>query len=600
VYAESERKIKKSGRLKDDDFKFDIKHVPFSRKLSLLYLNEGIARTENGSERKQILLNRTLKRYDSVEGPQRKGLLSIRPMYDNRTVPYVCAATPSMLELDTEYGYIQFCFDTKDLIRIRGKGIGLRFVSEMMPHEAAIPRLDGTYQLSFDTVGEFLFVPISGEFEFDSEWEWERVRSEEVTMEIKPDKNGEFEIAIHYAESNAERNQTYRPFYDCVDEAQKDYEEWLSMYPPVPGKYEDMKKLSAYAIWICYIAPTGILKDNIVLFAKDNSAFSWHQAYHAMAITNNVDVSVQIMRSMFEYQDEFGEIPDLVDDQYINILATKPPFHGFALLYMLERVGDKMTKEHCETLYEPLVKWYNWWMTLRDTDNDGVPQYNQGCESGVDFTAMLSKGTPVECPDLISYMILLAEGLGKLAEKLGKKEEAAEWTARSQKLLKVLVEEFWDGEKFIARISGSHDIVDFEEIEAYMPLMLGKRLPSHIIDKMTETLSDPEKYYTHIGFRGAPKQYRDGKPVPGFIGGFAQIKLIPGLYEAGKRELARDVLTGFCDINLEKLPNFGYPEFDPPKEPGQTGEAFGSFGRCSALSSCIFIVMAAYLAEISR
>lgn len=600
MYTETEKKVKKSGKVKKNDFKFEIKNVPFSRKLSFLSFSEGLAATETGSERKQILLSRMLRKYDAVERPRSPGLMSLRPMYDNRTIPYVCVATPSMLELDTEYGYVQFCFDNKDLIRIRGKGTGLRLFSRMKPHEACIPRLDGTYQISYDIVGEFLFVPVTGKLEFDSEWQWEQVGSEDVTVDVSPNGSGEFEIAIHYTESNTERASSYRPFEDCVEEAQKDYEDWLAMYPHVPGKYEDVKKLSAYSVWICYVAPMGIMKGNIVLFAKDNSAFSWHQAYHAMAIEKNVDLSVQIMRSMFDYQDEFGEIPDLIDDQYINILATKPPFHGFALLYMLDRMGGRLTEEHSRILYEPLSKWYEWWMTLRDTDHDGIPQYNQGCESGMDFSMMLSKGTPVECPDLISYMILLGEGLGKLAEKLGRCEEAKEWAVRSENMLDTLLKDFWDGEKFIARVSGTHEIVEVDEIEAYVPLMLGKRLPGEIVDKMAETLSDPEKYYTHIGFRSGLKQYRDGKPMPGFVSGFAQIKLIPGLYEAGKKELARDVLAGFCDMNLEKLPNFGYPEFDPPREPGQTGEGFGSFGRCSALSSAIFIVMASYLAEISK
>ena len=596
----TEKKVKKSGRIKDNDFTFSIRDVPFSRKLSFLSLSEGHATIETGAERKQILLSRMLRKYEEAEKPQRPELMSIRPMHDNRSIPYVCVATPSMLELDTEYGYVQFCFDNKDLIRIRGKEIGLRFYSKIKPGESCIPRLDGTYQIAYDIVGEFLFVPISGALEFDAEWVWKRGGIEDATIDILPDSSGEFELAVHYAESNTERALSYRSFEDSVADAQNDYDEWLSLYPPVPGKYEDIKKLSAYSIWICYLAPMGILKNNVVLFTKNNSAFSWHQAYHAMAIANDVDLSVELMRCMFDYQDEYGEIPDLIDDQYLNILATKPPFHGFALLYMLERMGDRMTEEHCKILYDPLVKWYNWWMTLRDTDHDGIPQYNQGCESGMDFTQMLSKGTPVECPDLIAYMILLGESLGKLAEKMGMDKEAKEWNDRSKKLLDALLSDFWDGERFIARLSSTHEIVEFDEVEAYIPLMLGKRLPQDIVDTLAETLSDPEKYYTHIGFRSAPKQYQDGKPVPGFIGGFAQIKLIPGLYEAGKKELARDVLTGFCDANLEKLPNFGYMEFDPPKEPGASDEDGMNFGRCSSLSSAIFIVMASYLAEISK
>jgi len=597
----TERKVKKSGKIRDNDFKFSIKDVPFSRKFSLLLINEGIAPCETGAERKQLLFSRLLRSYNAVPKPVKPCLFSMRPMYNNdRSIPYVCVAIPSMLEIDTEYGYAQVCFENKDVIRIRGKGIGLRFYSKFEQGESLIPRLDGTYQFTFEMAGEYLFVPIKGRLDVDCDWKWKQGGWKDATIDIIPDENGEFELAIHYALVDAERFDTYRTFEECVEDAQRDYDEWYALYPPVPRKYADLKKLAAYSIWICYVAPSGILKDNIMLFDKTNSAFSWHQAYHAMAIQNNVDLSVQLMKCMFDYQDEYGEIPDLVDDQYINILATKPPFHGFALLYMMERYGDKMTAEHCKILYEPMVKWYNWWMTLRDTDNDGVPQYNHGCESGMDFTQMLKKGVPAECPDLIAYLVLLAEAIGKMAKKMGMEEEATEWQKRSEKLLDVLINEFWDGEKFIARLSSSHEIIEFSEVEALMPMMLGSRLPQDIIDKIAKTLADPEKYYTHAGFRSAPKRYVDGKFVPSYLLGFTQIKMIPGLYEAGKKELARDVLQGFLDMNLGKMPRFGYTEPDPSGKPAEESEFAATFGKCSSLASAIFIVLASYLEEISK
>jgi hypothetical protein len=598
-YTESEKKVKKSARIKKRDFQFSLRDAYFGRKLSFLYIGEAVSKTENGAERKQLFVERTLRTYNSGRAAPKPGLFHMRPMHEGRTVPYATTMIPSMLEMRTEYGYVQFCFDNKELLRIRGRGVQFRFFAELKPHEFCIPRMDGTWQLSYHVAGEFLFVPLKGRFELDSEWEWKRLGGEDPVMDIFPDSDGEFEIAIHYLEANTERLAKYRPFDECVEEAQADFDEWLSMYPEVPSKYEELKKIAAYCVWICYIAPRGILKDNIIVFDKTNGAFSWHQTYFAMAAAGgNIDVAVQIMRSMFYYQDEYGEIPDIVDDRYINILATKPPFHGFAVLYMMEHAGDKMTAEHCKILYEPLMKWYNWWMTLRDTDNDGVPQYNQGCESGMDFTLMLAKGTPVECPDLIAYMILLAEALGKLAGKMGMGKEAADWEAKSKKLLDVLIKEFWDGEKFIARMSGSHELIDFDEIEAYAPMMLGKRLPHEIAAKIAGTLSDPDKFYTHAGFRSAPKQYKDGVALPGFLMSFTQIKLVPGLYEAGWKDLARDVLTGFCEANYNQHPDFGYSEFDPAK-PGTGATAIG-FGKGSSLAGAIFLVMAGYLSEISK
>ncbi|MDR1540383.1 MAG: hypothetical protein LBU32_20760 [Clostridiales bacterium] len=588
----SQKKLKRSEKAESADFKFKLSDVPFSRKLSYLFIDEGLFGTEAGSEKKQLRLYRMLRRYP--EGTKNEALMGFRPMVGDRSVPYSISASPSLMEINTEHGYAQICFDNKDLIRIRGCGISLRFFSEFKPHEAFVSRLDGTCQASYDIAGQFLFAPIKGSLSFESAWDWKKCGSEDAVIDIIADESGAFEMAIHHAQSNAERQAYYRPFEECLDEAQKDYEDWLSMYPSVPGKYERTKKLCAYSVWICFVAPSGILKGNIVLFSKNSSALSWHQAYHAMAIGRNADAAVKIMRCIFDYQDEYGELPDLIDDQYLNILATKPPFQGFAFMYMHERMGDEITREHCETLYEPFVRWHDWWMTKRDTDHDGIPQYNQGCESGNDFTGMLSKGTPVECPDLISYIILLEESLGILAQRLGKAGEAAVWRSRAKRLLNVLTSEFWDGEKFIARLSGSHDIVESEEIDCYMPLMLGRRLPSEIVDKLSERLSDPEHYYSEIGLRSSPKAQTEDKGFPGFVMGFSQIKLSLGLYDAGKKKLARDIICRFLDVNLEQLPNFAYIENAESKPEGI------EFGKCSALSSSIFLAMAGFLNEISR
>ncbi|MDR3120179.1 MAG: hypothetical protein LBU58_02420, partial [Clostridiales bacterium] len=111
---------------------------------------------------------------------------------------------------------IIICFDGKDTIRVRGRGIGLRLFSGMKPHEACIPRLDGTWQLSYGAVGEFLLVPLAGGLDVDTEWDWKRVTSGDVTVDTLPDDDGagggSFEFAIHFAPSNTERAASYRPF----------------------------------------------------------------------------------------------------------------------------------------------------------------------------------------------------------------------------------------------------------------------------------------------------------------------------------------------------------------------------------------------------
>ena len=592
-----------SGKISDNDFTFDIKRAPFGRKLSYISIKDGTYPNEEGTERSQLGIFRLPRKYAAVERLQSQSfpcVMSIRPVYGDISIPYECTATLSMLEVRTEYGYVQFCFDSKDILRIRGSRIGLRFFSKLNAHDGFVSRLDGTHQVTYDMVGEFLFVPVNGELKIQGKWNEEKSCNEEVMLDISCGSDDIFELALHFSESDTERCPSYRSFDECVEEARKDYENWLAMYPEVPEKYEYVRKVAVYCIWTCCVGPMGLLKNNIISYEKTDSVFAWHSAYHAMTMTKDADISVRTMLSMFEYQDEFGQLPDMVDDRFINFLATKPPYHGVAVLYMLDRMGDRMTKEHCEALYTPLVKLHSWWTTFRDTDNDGVPQYNQGCEQSYDYSVMFSKGLPVESPDLIAYIVLLEEALAKLTERIGKTEESKEWLNRSKNLLDKLINEFWNGEKFIARMSSSHEIIEFDEIDAYSPIMLGRRLPAHITDKIAEALSDPEKFYTPIGFRSVKRKYFNGKPIPGIITGATQIKVVRGLCETGKKELVKDILTRFCDMTLEKLPMYRFLEFDPPEGFNGSILYYKEFGVCSAFSSVIFIILASLLKEISE
>ncbi|MDR1541287.1 MAG: hypothetical protein LBU32_25490 [Clostridiales bacterium] len=584
-----------------DELHFDVKTVAFGRRLSHLSITEQLAPIETGAERKQLALYRGVRSYGRDPEATRRRFIGFRPMLDQQSIGYKLDATPGLLEIQTTYGNVQICFDGDEIVRFRGNGVTLRFYVKLGLGECAVDRLDGTCQLNQYAVGEFLFNPIKGAMDFESEWIWDSLSSSDAQIDIEPDESGEFELALHACRHGAEKLLSYRPFEGCVKESMEDYGKWYEMYPPVPGRFEKMKQLCAYAVWVCHAAPKGLMKEPAVLFTKPTASgmFSWHQAYHAMSALNDPDRSVQLMMSFFSNQDEFGEIADIYDDKFNNILATKPPFHGYALLYMMERMGDSLTREHCAKMLPGLRNLYKWWTSLRDTDADGVPQYNHGCESGIDYSDMFRKGVPVEAPDIISYCALLAEALGKLSKRLGDDCEAAAWQEKSSFLIETLVKEFWNGKKFVARLSTSHEIVETDELEAYVPLMLGSRLPKEIVDKMLPALVDPEKYYTPFGFRSAQKSYKGGKPMPGFVGGFAQVKMLPALWDAGEKELARSLVAGYCEKSIEKVPGFGFMEFTP--EGGDFSDIFSQpGGELNSLAAAMFLSLAGFLEEISK
>ena len=362
------------------------------------------------------------------------------------------------------------------------------------------------------------------------------------------------------------------------------YQEWYGLYPTVAQEYEEMKKKAVRLIWESRAEPKGHIKEPMIRFTKppEQNCFSWHQVYHAIAMSN-AEHAVQTLMNMFPNQDEYGELPDLMTEDYINITATKPPIHGYGALILLERFGDGITKAHCERMYPGLSKLYSFWTTLRDTDNDGVPQYNHGCESGFDFSPMFAKGVPVETPDIICYVALLAEALAEIAKRLDM-PDAAQWCDKSKFLLDKLFEEFWDGRRFIAKLSGLHETVEFESLEAYFPLMLGKRLPEHIAAQMAEDLEC--RYCTPYGLRSEPKT-----DSPGSIMGFSQVIILPGLYQAGYCDLAKSLIRGYVDYGAKNEPPFFF------LEDGSDAGA-GGFSTMSALSAAQWLRCVEFLYDV--
>jgi len=380
----------------------------------------------------------------------------------------------------------------------------------------------------------------------------------------------------------------YRPFEECVKENREDFEKWYSLYAPVEPRYEKMKKRCVYMIWICRIGARGKLKEPAILYSKptEQSCFSWHQVYHAIAM-RDAQAACDTLMNMFSSLSKDGELPDLLDDRYVNITATKPPIHGFGYLFLAKRL--KFTVPQLEKMYAGLSKLHAFWTTRRDTDGDGVPQYNHGCESGFDFSAAFIKGVPVETPDIITYIILLAEALSDISRLLGNNDEADKWREKRDSLLKKLVERFRKDGKFIAKLSGLHEIVEFEELLAYIPAMLGDGLPREILDKTVADLSDEATYLSPFGLRSEPKN-----AAGGWIFGFSQVLLLPALYEAGYTEFAEKLMRAYVDWGARNDPQFMIME---PAE-GAAPQSLSGFSELSALSAAEWLDLTAVLREI--
>ena len=92
--------------------------------------------------------------------------------------------------------------------------------------------------------------------------------------------------------------------------------------------------------------------------------------------------------------------------------------------------------------------------------------------------------------------------LSKLAKELSLNDKTEFWKNKSSEFLKILINEFWNGEKFISKkVEGNKKIpvTKGDSLISYIPLILGKLLPENISDKMISDLKESGRFLTDYG-----------------------------------------------------------------------------------------------------
>jgi glycogen debranching enzyme len=140
------------------------------------------------------------------------------------------------------------------------------------------------------------------------------------------------------------------------------------------------------------------------------------------------------------------------------------------------------------------------------------------------------------------------EVLAEIAGKIGKKDEAEEWRLQSEQLLTGMIEHFWDGERFTAKRSGTHEVIESDSLVLSIPLILGKRLPGDILEKLIEGVKDKGFLTKHGLATELPSSpfYREDGYWRGPIWAPTTLLVVDGLLSAGEQELALEIARRFC------------------------------------------------------
>ena len=326
--------------------------------------------------------------------------------------------------------------------------------------------------------------------------------------------------------------------------------------------------------------------------------WQWDAFFHALAYRHvEMHLAQDQIRIVLDHQREDGMIPDAIHDEGavthldypVDADVTKPPLIAWAAYKLYEQDGDR---EFLDEIYEPIVRWNNWWFDNNDTDGNGLCEYQHPYSSGLDDSPLWDDGMPVQSPDLNTYLYLQQEALAKIAGVIGKEEDAEMWRGRAATMARRMIDLVWDAESglFWATRNGSRVNVRtpfnlFPLITGRMPPEISDRLVAHLTDERqfwsrypvpTVAMNDP-KYDPHEMWRG-----------PTWVN--VNYLLIEGLQRSGYADLARELRRRTLDLICCRDDIYEY--YDP-----MTGENPPKAASMFGWSSAVFIDLAIQAAQ---
>lgn len=525
--------------------KLDLQTVPFSRFGAYLAFSLMAERPDHPAG---LYLRSVHGGHATYAGPA----LRFELLFDGQPAPFTVDASATVLNLVHPNGRVQICMPEPEHIRLRGQQAGLRISAPAGTFDYLFQVDEQHWQINHASWGtQFILTNLLGNWRMNSPWHG--VRAEHLQVDFQPGPDGQFEAAFEEVETVWRSHGYPQSFDEAVETVMADFLSFRSAAPDLPEEYAEACDLAAYINWSSIVEPSGHLNWPAMLMSKNwmNSVWSWDHCFNAMALTYNRPVLAwDQIRVIFDMQDMYGELPDLVNDRSVVWNFVKPPIHGWTLSWMMERTNF-IRKEQLHQMYGPLCRWTEWWFSYRDYDRDGIPQYHHGNDSGWDNATPFKVGVPLESPDLCAFLILQMETLARMATRLGNQEEAESWQRRSEQLLDKMMAHFWQDDHFVAMRSGDHLVADSESLFLYLPLILGKRLPLPVRRELIAGLTRPGRFLTPFGLATESPQSPDYQPDGywrGPIWAPSTLLIVEGLAACGELDLARDIARRFCDM----------------------------------------------------
>lgn len=524
----------------------DLRVEPFSRRGSYL----GIRRMDNKAYQSENREGLFIRHYHGT----RLLNLMVAEIRVNDTVPDTswtvgCLRLYPAGQIGGE-AFVEIVFDGIDALRLRGQGCSLELDFPTDGHASMYPSPHGGWEVNArSNRAKIQLSSISGELIAKTDWLGEE--SSVLKARMANAEEGEaWELAFDFFFSTW-IPRIFRPFKELTQEVQQEFTDFIAAFPAVERSWEAARNRAAYVNWSAVVGPHGKFPREAMLMSKVfmSNVWSWDHAFNAMAhISSHPQLAWDQMLLQADRQNEHGAFPDNQNDVHEHFNHSKPPIHGWAVAWMRSSRPEFFTTKRIRETLGWLAPWCRWWLNHRLWKAKGLPYYLHGNDSGWDNSTFFRKGVPLLGPDLPAFLVLQCRELARLHDLLNESVDAAHWHAEADQLKEKLLDQLWDGERFIAlRMPEGEEMREDTLIET-MPLVLGEELPRGIWTKVVKRL---RRYLTEYGLATEFPESRyyvaDGY-WRGPIWAPSTLLLVDGLRRGGEAELASEIRNRFLEM----------------------------------------------------
>lgn len=522
----------------------NIKEIPFSSYGSFWVISGDWGKTNH-------LFIRNIRGGDEIENAGR--IFKLLPIDEaGQEISYMTIMTETELKLVSSCGEVKFCISDRETVRIWGNNLGLKLVMDCNTYDNAFklkPNIVLINNFTYDLKG--LLECFEGKMDLRAPWKDKGCELVEILL--YPDKN--LYAALTENKGNKNKSINNEPYSQHVKDLDMEYQTWVKNLLINPKKYEKGAKKAAYILWSSTVTDYENLKGNGIYMSKNwmTNLWSWDNCFNAMALVNaHPKLAWEQMEIIFNKQLECGIFPDFVNDKTSYYSCTKPPIHGWAISYMMDRNPNFFSLDMVKNIYNILEKWTNYWLFYSNYGESELPYYHHGNDSGWDNATIFKQGMPVSSPDLVSYLILQMKCLHTLADILGDEEKTHFWKEMYKTNLDLLIDEYWFNGKFTF-FKGAKRQLDYDgdSLILFMPIILGELLPKEIFSSLAIGLEKDNRFITDYGLAteslSSPFFNQDGY-WRGPIWAPVTLMIIDGLYRGGCIEQSKDLAIKFLKM----------------------------------------------------